>query len=91
MGWEPPEIRHKCDMVRLWNRLINMPDSRLTKHIFKWDLSTGRSWTREIESVFDEAGLQHIFRNNLRCNINNVKSILFDKYKLRWSEDIWLN
>ena len=38
MGWEPCEVRHGGDMVRLWNRLINMPDNKLTKQIFLSDL-----------------------------------------------------
>ena len=89
MGWEPPEVRHKGDMVRLWNRFISMPDNRLTKQIFKWDLLSGQSWTREVETVFTEAGLQYIFRNNLKFSPKQIKSILFDKYKLKWAEEIW--
>ena len=34
MGWGPPNIRHKCQMIRLWNRFVKMSDQRLTKKIF---------------------------------------------------------
>lgn len=34
MGWESCGVRHEGDMLRLWNRLINIPDNRLTKEIF---------------------------------------------------------
>ena len=77
-------------MVRLWNRLIAMPDSRLTKQIFLWDISTGNAWSNKIECVFEETGLQHIFRNKLKCNIAHIKSILFDTYKQKWADEIWL-
>lgn len=30
-GWEPPNIRLKCEMLQLWNRLVRMSDQRLTK------------------------------------------------------------
>ena len=90
MGWEPPVVRHKGDMVRLWNRLISMPDNRLTKQIFKWDLLSGQSWGREIENIFEEAGLQYIFRNKLKCSLKQIKSILFVNYKQKWAEEIWL-
>ena len=90
MGWEPPGVRRKGEMVRLWNRLIAMPDSRLTKQIFLWDISTGNAWSNKIECVFEETGLQHIFRNKLKCNIAHIKSILFDTYKKKWADDIWL-
>lgn len=39
VGWEPCEVRYIADMVRLWNRFINMPDYRLTKDIFLWDFT----------------------------------------------------
>lgn len=34
MEWELRKFRQKGDMLRLWNRFINMPDNRLTKQIF---------------------------------------------------------
>ncbi len=32
-GREPPNIRLKSEMLRLWNRLINIPELRLTRKI----------------------------------------------------------
>lgn len=31
MEWEPSVIRHRGEMIRLWNCLINMPEDRITK------------------------------------------------------------
>ena len=37
LGWiNSRHRRYKC-MIRYWNRLINMNDTRLTKHIFNYD------------------------------------------------------
>ena len=88
MGWEPCEVRHKGDMVRLWNRLINMPDNRLTKHIFLWDCSNNCSWARELEKIFGMSGFQYIYRNKLLCSVSQIKTILFENYKQKWSEDV---
>ena len=33
-GWDPPLIRRKVSMVRLWKRAICMDNTRLTKKIF---------------------------------------------------------
>jgi hypothetical protein len=34
MGWLPCKYRKYMNMVRLWNRLMKMPNERLTKQIF---------------------------------------------------------
>ena len=34
MGWDPPLIRRKVSILRLWKRLICMDNTRLTKKIF---------------------------------------------------------
>ena len=34
MGWDPPLIRRKVSMLRLWKRLICMHNTHLTKKIF---------------------------------------------------------
>jgi hypothetical protein len=37
MGWVTCEVRQKVEMLRLWNRLINVSDTRIVKKIFNWD------------------------------------------------------
>ena len=89
MGWEPPNIRHKCQMIRLWNRLVKMSDQRLTKHIFNWDFRVGNSWTTELRTLFYSNGLFFIFQNKLQCNIHEIRKTMFSSYKEKWSSDIW--
>ena len=89
MGWEPPSIRHKCHMIRLWNRLVKMSDQRLTKHIFNWDLRVGNSWTTELRTLFYSSGLFFIFQNKLQCDVNEIRNTMFSRYKEKWSSDIW--
>ena len=89
MVWEPPNIRHKCQMVRLWNRFVKMPDQRLTKKIFNWDLRCGHPWTKEVRSVFYSNDLFFIFQNKLRCDVNEIRSTMFARYKEKWCSDIW--
>ena len=35
MGWVPSKIRRYVNIIRYWNRLINMDDTRLTKKVFQ--------------------------------------------------------
>ena len=39
IGWLRSKDRRKICMIRFWNRLINMPDSRLTKQVFLADFN----------------------------------------------------
>lgn len=36
-GWDPCIVKQRCEMVRLWNRLVSLPEERLTRNIFNWD------------------------------------------------------
>ena len=37
MGWMSTENRQYLSMLRFWNRLLKLPDNRLTKRIFIYD------------------------------------------------------
>lgn len=64
-----------------------MPGDRITKHIFNWDKTHNYPWTKELNDIFQEADLQHVFRNTLRCSVNMIQHKLTLKEK--WSTDIW--
>lgn len=34
MGWIPGSVRQKCEMIRLWNCLLNMSENRVNKKGF---------------------------------------------------------
>lgn len=34
MGWVPVVVQRKCEMIRLWNRLIRMAEDRVNKRVF---------------------------------------------------------
>ena len=89
MGWIPPNIRQRCEVLRLWNRLVNMDDQRITKQIFNWNKANDFSWTREVKSLFYRYNSSFIYLNGLRCNISDMQRLMFLEYKERWSVDIW--
>lgn len=41
MGCKPPNLRHKREMIRLWNRFANTPEQQLTRKSFNWDILHG--------------------------------------------------
>ena len=93
MGWTPPTIRRKLDMIRLWYRLENMTDTRINKIIYDWDKSlTGNTWSNEVRHVFEDINHLHIFHNNerppLQTVLDTVKSKLSQQYIEMWHHDM---
>ena len=53
MGWEDINISQKIYMLRFWNRLIQMDNSRITKQIFLWDYSlSNKTWCSDICCIY---------------------------------------
>lgn len=67
MQSDPCKVQHKGGILRLWNRLIGMPDNRFTKKIFSLDFPKKYSWKRELARILNKVGLRHLFRNKLSC------------------------
>ena len=44
MGWMSTENRQCLSVLRFWNRLLKLPDNRLTKRIFIDDFLFGAIW-----------------------------------------------
>ena len=36
LGWFPGSMRRKCEMIRPWNRLLNMSGNRINKKTCLW-------------------------------------------------------
>ena len=83
MGWVPGSVQRKCEMVRLWNRLVNLPENRVTKKVFLWSKSKS-PWAVELQTVFADVQLQYVFCNYLPCSVNNIRSNLMSNFKHKW-------
>ena len=68
MGWTTARTRHKLHMLKYWNRLLDLPDSRITHHVFQWDrdfyYNKRGSWSNAVKSVFSEIECNDLFQSN---------------------------
>lgn len=96
-GWTPSLIRRKNEMLRLWNRYVNMDSDRLTKKIFLWDRSLFvdfgiKNCSYEINEIFTECGLPRFVHDvsNLQTviSITHCKNKLLVKYKAEWLNEV---
>ena len=69
-----PRYRAHVEMVRHYNRMLKMNDSRLTKQIFLWDRSLNEkqivsTWTNEVKEIFKSFDAIGIFNSHLSFDI----------------------
>ena len=89
MGWINCATRQKIEMVRYWNRLCEMDNNRLTKHIFLWDYGKNmNNWSNCIKSVLIECNMNDHFINQQSCNLNHVKEKLLLLNVNTWKEEV---
>ena len=85
LGWLSSKTRRKLNMIRYWNRLIQMDNSRLTKRIFLWDYRlNSNNWSSEISQILDEYSLLGEFENQ-----NFINRDILQKRALEVEEQAW--
>ena len=76
-------------MVRLWNRLLSMPDDRITKQVFVWEYElNSRNWAQDMLKLFTEIDLQEMFYSMETCNIAFVKEKLRSFHGNNWEINV---
>ena len=88
MGWLPCKYRKIINMLRYWNRLMKMPNDRMTKHVFNTEYTVSinaNNWCSKIKDVFTMLGQESIFRNRIKCDIEKCKSILWNIAEEEWN------
>ena len=77
-----PEYRTQLKMIRQYNRMLSMDNSRLTKRVYLWDKSLNEeniisSWSREVESVFSSCDLNSVYNTGrpfpIKCILEKMK------------------
>ena len=91
IGWVTCDVRHKIEMLRLWNRLLSSNDDRLVKKIFKWDrILCKNNWCKEIKLICNEIETDHNFENNIHIDLHAAKNKLFESMCNKWRDDVLL-
>ena len=85
MGWLPCKYRHYLCMLRLWNRLIKMDSSRITKKVFLRDYEKcTANWSNDIREILGLINMQNHFTFKNPVNTKHVKELFMVK-----TEDDW--
>ena len=89
IGWIPPIIIRKLNMIRIWNRVLNMDSNRLPHIVYDSMVETDHLWYLEVKSIFTSADIMDPSERNLP--VHNLKSLLkyiqgklFIQYLVEW-------
>ena len=75
-GWLGSKERRRLNAIKLWNRLIEMEDSRLTKKLFYKNNQHNLSWSKNIGEVVEHLGMNNNHVNLEVCNLRQCKERL---------------
>ena len=76
MGWVSSRTRRHIEILRLWNRLVNMEPTRLTKQIFMWDKGFGRGWCKNVRDIMSEIDCTEHFTHNVAVDLASARTYL---------------
>ena len=87
INWLEPRSRTQLRMIRMYHRLLTMPNHLLTKKVFLWDLNLGENsnfstWTKDVKGVLSRNDLMHLFSSNIfdvKSAIAEIRLSLFKK------------
>ncbi len=70
-------------MLRIWNKLSQMSEDRLTKNVFNWDYNVCKNWSYEIKEIFYSINMQQEYITKYLCNIVTfeIKCKELDEYQ----------
>ena len=88
MGWIRPQSERYICMLRLWNRLLNQPDTAICKKIFQQDyyLCNG-NWSAEFKKVCELLNIGDVYENMTMCDITAIKDTIKDKMLTDWRKE----
>ena len=76
LGWKSIHIGLKINMLRLWNKIVNMSNRRIPRMVFIWECNLGlNNWCSEVEQILGDINCNDIFNVIVRLNVTgkNVK------------------
>ncbi len=93
MGWISNRGRWKINIIRLWNRLVTMNASRLTKKVFLWDMnehihSNKSNFSANVKQILCELGQRDAYRMRSQVDLDLMKKQVLEKEELSWSENV---
>ena len=81
-------------VIKLWNRILSMPESRLTRKVLLWDHrhNKQRTWCGDVKQIMSQTGFLDVFNDMRICDNDVLKCIhtkLMNSYIDEWKKDLY--
>ena len=87
MGWLSAESRHKILILKLWNRLCGLPNTRLTRRVFDWDrlfANIKGTWAYAARQVLNDIECPELLSSANCCDIDYATTIISHDDSVDW-------
>ena len=90
MGWDPGIVRRDLEALRLYNQIIEMPETRLTRQIYENEklLMNPNSWCANVKAILMSVNMIDKWTSNLPVNLKVAKTLLMELYVEAWKAEI---
>ena len=89
MAWVPSHILIKIDMLKLWNKICNLNETRLPLIVLKWELGLGiNNWSYDINNILNSANIDENIENMTTINIKEVSERLLLQEEQSWQSEL---
>ena len=82
--WDTPEMKN----LQYWNRLVEMPPSRLAKASFEEEMRYDGHWAKKWRSIFEESENIQPYTEKRAGQIDLCRETLENKEKVKWKDVI---
>ena len=92
MGWLEPKYRRWLEIIKLWNRLLSLPENRLTRKIFNSDYvksSQGvNNWCSKMYTICETIDQTQNFLDRSPIDLKSAKAFLTTKQESHWKQKL---
>ena len=85
MGWTPSLVLRDLETLRMYNQIMKMEPSRLTRRVFEYDLKCKGRWSSNLKSLLESLGcVNNLWLWNETVHIGNAKAKLLKMFEEAW-------
>ena len=89
MGWMSLKYRRYMVMLKFWNKLIIMDDSRLTKRIFLWFYEYPQNnWCSDIKKIATELDMLYVYNGKMLFDKNEIYERCQNLMSREWRDNV---
>ena len=89
MGWYDTSFGRAIAKIRLWNKIIQLDENRLSRKIFEADFNICRNnWASNIKELCRDLNLENEFNNKQVICFDTVKNTLKEKFIADWQNAV---